>query len=153
MSNIQSAKKSVQLELDQAKQGRDYYQSRIDALEKALAQLTSVDTAAATGTRVTRESAEKKPLGKKATPARLAKSKGSSAKFPSTGGDFWIDLITDQPQSAADILNAAFTKLAITPTKELKQKLGARMTAALASLIGSKQIKDSGARRERRFFK
>ncbi|MFD2273091.1 hypothetical protein ACFS07_23645 [Undibacterium arcticum] len=34
MSNIQSAKKSVQLELDQAKQGRDYYQSRIDALEK-----------------------------------------------------------------------------------------------------------------------
>ncbi|MFD2273090.1 hypothetical protein ACFS07_23640 [Undibacterium arcticum] len=52
--------------------------------------------------------APKKPLGKKATPARLAKSKGSSAKFPSTGGDFWIDLITDQPQSAADILNAAF---------------------------------------------
>jgi hypothetical protein len=153
MSNIQSAKKSVQLELEHAKQGRDYYQSRIETLEKALAQLASVDAAAATGTGVTRESAKTKPAGKMATPARSAKSTSSTAKLPSTGGDFWIGLITDQPQSAADIMNAAFAKLAVTPTKELKQKLGARMTAALTGLIEAKQIKDSGARRERRFFK
>jgi hypothetical protein len=81
------------------------------------------------------------------------KSTSSAAKLPSTGGDFWIDLITDQPQSAADIMNAAFAKLAVASTKERKQKLGARMTAALTGLIEAKQIKDSGARRERRFFK
>ncbi|MFD2274608.1 hypothetical protein ACFS07_35505 [Undibacterium arcticum] len=59
-------------------------------------------------------------------------------KIPSTGGDFWIKLITDQPQSAPDILKAAIAQLGLTSTKDLKSKLSARMTNALGHLIKSK---------------
>ncbi|MFD2271518.1 hypothetical protein ACFS07_11050 [Undibacterium arcticum] len=79
------------------------------------------------------------------------KAVGSRA-IPSTGGDFWTKLITDQPQSAPDILKAAIAQLGMTPSQDLNAKLSARMTNALTQLVKSKQIKDSGARRERRFF-
>ncbi|MFC6523034.1 hypothetical protein ACFQAT_28105 [Undibacterium arcticum] len=62
-------------------------------------------------------------------------------------------MITDQPQSAPDILKAAIAQLGLTSTKDLKSKLSARMTNALGHLIKSKQIQDSGERRDRRFFK
>jgi hypothetical protein len=38
-------------------------------------------------------------------------------------------------------------------TKEVKAKLSTRLTNALTQLVSSKLIRDSGARRERRFFK
>ena len=82
------------------------------------------------------------------------KSADNADSLPPTGGDFWLNLVSDQPQSAVDISNAAITALSIAPEQKGRiQKLKQRVSPALASLVSSQKIKDSGAGRERRFFK
>jgi len=145
MSNLRSAREAIKAEISHIKQGRDYYQMQLDKLETALAALEFVD--------VDKKQPVKSPNVVKAKGKKTIATASGSTKIPSTRGDFWINLITDQPQSAPDILTAAIAKLGLPATKEVKAKLSARLTNALTQLVSSKLIRDSGARRERRFFK
>jgi hypothetical protein len=73
--------------------------------------------------------------------------------LPFTGGDYWTNLLSDQPKSGPEIFKSAIAQLGFTPSKEQIAKLGGRMTFALNTLVKAKKIKDSGSGRERRFFK
>ncbi len=165
MSNIDAAKAALQAELSQAKQGLAYYQSQVSALETALVQLGTLGlgvvaakpAGAKRGRKPGKVAKAEKPV--KATRGRPAKVKkgGRAAKGPNdlpfTGGDYWPDLVTSNPQSASDILNASVSGLSFTPTKEQIKKLAQRMTFVLNSLVKTGKIKDSGSGRGRRFFK
>lgn len=74
--------------------------------------------------------------------------------LPTTGGDFWLGLVTDEPKSAVDISKAAIAALGIKPDQKRNiQKLKQRVSPALAGLLSAHKIQDSGSGRERRFFK
>lgn len=90
---------------------------------------------------------------KKARAAGVATANGAEG-LPTTGAEFWLNLINDQPQSAVDISNAAIATLGIKPEQKREiQKIKQRVAPALASLVATQKIRDSGAGRERRFFK
>jgi Tfp pilus assembly protein FimV len=166
MSNLKTAKAAIQAELAHTKEGLAFYQSRIDALEKTLAQLASVSAGSSDATAVTiaapANSAPNIATAKPAKSAKLVKpakkTKGAKEsvggnQLPFTGGDYWTNLVTDQPRSASDILEASVGSLGFTPTKAQIQKLAGRLTFAINALVKTKKIKDSGSGRERRFFK
>ncbi|HCE08693.1 MAG TPA: hypothetical protein DEQ40_08865, partial [Oxalobacteraceae bacterium] len=73
--------------------------------------------------------------------------------LPSTGGDYWPNLLTEQGQHSSEILKSAIDKLGFTPTNTQIKKLTQRMTFALNALVKANKIQDSGAGRERVFFK
>lgn len=164
-SNLNSAKQAIEAELTHARQGAAFYAARVQALEIALQQLENVDTEkgtvpAKTGMGAKRgrkpgsvahangASAEVKTKGRK-------KGRGaSSSSLPTTGRDFWFGLVSDQPQSAVDISNAAVTALGIAPSQKREiQQLKQRVAPALASLVATHHISDTGSGRQRRFFK
>ncbi len=157
-SNLKSARQAIEAELSHARQGATYYAARVEALEVALHQLKNVE---GDGKAVSREekprASAKKPKVNGARRGR--KSRGVAGAngaqgLPSTGGDFWFSLVSEQPQSAVDISNAAISVLGIKPDqKEQIQKLKQRVSPALAGLVAAQKIRDSGAGRERRFFK
>lgn len=90
---------------------------------------------------------------KRGTSAQTAREHNGSA-LPTTGADFWLNLVTDEPRSAVEISNAAIESLGIKPDQKTEiQKLKQRVSPALANLLAAQRIKDSGAGRERRFFK
>ena len=154
MSNLDSVKVAIRAEIEHAKKGAAYYQTLVTTLEQALAKLDSVDADAVAPKGVFKKS---KTGGEIEQPKHGRKSgsrnKNGDAELPSTGKDFWPSLITDQPQSAADILNAAIEKLGITPTPEQRKKLSQRATFALNNLVKTNAIADTGSGRGRRFLK
>ena len=167
MSNLQSAKAAIQAELSQAKAGMAYYQSRAEALEKTLAQLASVSApgeapaatakeklvpAADAGKAKKRTKKQRTKSAAKAATGEARAQKGA-AELPFTGGDYWTNLLSDQPLSGPEVLKSAISKLGFTPTKTQVQKLSGRMTFALNTLVKAKKIQDSGTGRARRFFK
>lgn len=86
--------------------------------------------------------------------SRTAVESDESRALPRTGGDFWLDLVTEEPKSAVDISNAAIATLGIKPSQKTHiQKLKQRVSPALAGLLSAHKIKDTGSGRERRFFK
>ncbi|HEV7928928.1 MAG TPA: hypothetical protein VGP12_02210, partial [Nitrosospira sp.] len=99
MSNLKSARQAIKAELEHARQGAMFYQSRVEALEDALSKIESVETTAKTSNGKSRAPEQR------AKPGRKPRSQpaGNGAKLPSTGKDFWPNLITGQPQSAKDI--------------------------------------------------
>jgi len=82
-----------------------------------------------------------------------ARASNGGDQLPFTGGDYWINLITAQPQSGADILHAAIARLGFTPTRQQVQKLTNRVTFSLRALVEAGKIQDSGSGRKRRYFK
>ena len=149
MPNSTSARDAIKAEIAHFTEGLVYYQQQIDKLQKALAVLG--DTGANKKAAPTKTAITTKPArGKAKTKGRATAAPG---KIPSTGGDFWISLISDRPQSGSDVLSAAIAKLGLQSSRETKATLSARMTNALTHLVKSKQIQDSGVRRERRFFR
>jgi hypothetical protein len=159
MSNLESARAAIEAELSHAKNGLQYYHSRIEALESMLGQLAgfqggAVVPASRTG-RGTK--AMPKPGGKAVRPEKGVRRKGerkiNSSGLPFTGGDFWESLVQDAPRSFPDILEAAIGKLDFAPTKPQVQKLSGRMIFAINALVKSGKIRDSGSGRARRFFK
>lgn len=85
---------------------------------------------------------------------RITGGSNDANGLPSTGSDFWLSLVSNQPQSAVDIANAAGAALGIKPDQKKQiQKLKQRVSPALAGLVSTKKIKDSGSGRERRFFR
>jgi hypothetical protein len=158
MSNIESARAAIEAELSHAKNGLDYYHSRIGALEKMLAQLSGFQGTATPPTAASRGKRGRKPLVLKAAqvekaPKVKAARKSGSSGLPFTGGDFWQNLVLDEPRSFPDILDAAISTLGIEPTKTQRQKLSGRMIFAINALVKTKKIRDSGSGRARRFFK
>ncbi|HYD60400.1 MAG TPA: hypothetical protein VEC35_08600 [Noviherbaspirillum sp.] len=74
--------------------------------------------------------------------------------LPTTGTDFWLQLVTEEPRSAVEIANAAAEAIGLKPDqKEKIQKLKQRVAPALATLVSAEKIRDSGAGRARRFFR
>jgi len=156
MSNLESAKVAIEAEIAHAKQGLAHFYSRVEALEKALLHIVAVD-----GGVLDVQPAAATPVVKaaKSKPAKYVK-KEKSAKpakggkdLPFTGGNYWPDLITAQPQSGAEILHAAISKLGFEPSKAQVLKLTQRATFAINALVKAGKIQDSGKGRERRFFK
>jgi chromosome segregation ATPase len=148
-SNLKSAKQAIEAELSHTRQGLAYYAARVEALESALHQLESVDGSANASSNEANAKNLKENEGK-----RGRKARGEAKELPKTGGDFWLELVSDEPKSAVDISNAAIAALGINPgQKEHIQKLKQRVSPALAGLVSAHKIKDSGAGRERRFFK
>ena len=173
MSNLDSAKQAIEAEIEHAKEGLAFYQTRIASLEQALTQLAYIDGGASHGTSLTVSTGKRrgpKPKNAKQTSAdetsapsagkksSTQKSKNGVAasggnELPFTGGDYWTNLITAEKKSASEILEAAIAGLGFEPTKVQRNKLGGRMTFALNTLVKSNGIQDSGRGRERRFFK
>jgi len=153
MSNIESAKAAIEAEIAQL-------HSRIASLESTLKSLSGMN-----GTTASTEQSPKKrgPKAKEATSqkptvkvpkkAKAGKTSAGGNQLPFTGGDFWPNLLNDQPKSGSEILQAVIESLNFTPSKAEVQKLSQRMTFALNSLVKSGKIQDSGSGRERRFFR
>lgn len=161
MSNIESARAAIEAELSHAKNGLQYYHTRIEALENMLGQLAGFQNGAAVpASRVKR--GPKAPLKAGATVTRAVREKGvrrkgerkvNSSGLPFTGGDFWESLVLEEPRSFPEILEAAVGTLDFAPTKPQVQKLSGRMIFAINALVKTGKIRDSGSGRARRFFK
>lgn len=153
MSNLKSAKDALIAEIEHVRQGLEFYQSRIQALEQALATLSSLDgveTAGAKGKRGRKSAVGE--AGDTAGPKKRA-SKRSDTSLPATGKEFWMGLITSEPQSAREVLEAAVKALGISPSKDELKKLAQRQANALHMLIKDKAISDTGTGRDRRFLR
>jgi hypothetical protein len=185
--NLQSAKQAIEAELTHARQGIDYYTTRVKALESALQQLEIVEgegsvpakgakrrasaknmkanesrrgrkargaPGAGQGPSANGSSMQKNGKAKRDVRQRTANASNMAGNLPSTGSDFWLKLVGNQPQSAVDIANAAIATLGIKPDqKQQIKKLKQRVSPALVGLVSAQRIKDSGAGRARRFFK
>lgn len=163
MSNLVNAKKSIEAELVHARRGVAYYESRVRALERALEDIVRLADVASeqpaerkpnrktNATKDANSSTRKATASKKQAPKkRVARVRDSG--LPTTGSDFWKELVTTEPASGTAILNAGIAKLGITPTKDQVKKLHARMLVTLSGLIAANAIKDTGKGRDRRFF-
>jgi hypothetical protein len=180
--NLTSARRAIQAELSHARQGAEFYMARVEALETALSQLESVDTDDSTlldaneGAPAKRRGA-KKQAAKRGRPARKAESTagpgrkaasgtstrtkrgrkaaaGEQGELPTTGTDFWLKLVTDEPKSAVEIANAAAAHLGLGPEQKTQiQKLKQRVAPALATLVSTEKIQHEGAGRQRRYFR
>ena len=158
MSNLESARAAIEAELSHAKNGLQYYHSRIEALESMLGQLAGFQGGATVpASRGKRGPKPGKASVKAARPEKGLRRKGerkiNSSGLPFTGGDFWESLVLDEPRSFPDILEAAIGKLEFEPTKPQVQKLSGRMIFAINALVKTGKIRDSGSGRARRFFK
>ncbi len=154
VSNLKSAKQAIKAELDHAREGLAFYQSRVEALQEALNTIDSVDTAGANGRKAPKAAVEAPAAKQPKTRGKgRPKAVADEEKLPSTGKEFWPNLITAQPRSAPEILRAAIDALGISPSKEQTKKLAQRQASALSILTKSGAVQSSGAGRERRFFK
>ncbi|GIZ50086.1 hypothetical protein [Noviherbaspirillum aridicola] len=154
MSNLQSAKDALRAELEHAREGLAYYQSRVEALQQTLSSLNSLegkggqDAAPARGRRRKEAAANGA-----ARPAKAGRAKKSQSDLPATGKEFWAGLVTSEPQSSREILNAAVKALGITPAGDDLKKLAQRQANALHMLVKAGAISDSGTGRDRRYLK
>lgn len=125
-------------ELEQAKQGLAYYQERVDMLNEALHE---IDAQRVTG--------QGKP--RKAAGAGKAQSNG----LPETGLAFWLKHVSKSARTAPEIALSAAETLNIDPqrNKEAFKALKNRIGPALQVLVKTAQVMDSGAGRDRRYFK
>ena len=158
MSNLESARAAIEAELSHARNGLQYYHSRIEALESMLGQLAGFQGGGVVpASRGKRGKHGMKALPKAAKPEKGLRRKGerkiNASGLPFTGGDFWESLVHDEPRSFPDILEAATATLSFEPTKQQVQKLSGRMIFAINALVKAGKIHDSGSGRARRFFK
>jgi hypothetical protein len=154
MATTVSAAQAVQLELQHARQGMMYYSKLVEDLEGVLETLSSIE-APATGTRTRRgrpQSTRKAETNNaKGAPQKATAKSESKSKLPSTGKDFWPSLLSDTPQSAAEIYKAAVAALGIRPSTEDKKKLNQRLSNALSVLSKGGEITAEGRGRDRRY--
>lgn len=162
MARMHSAAKVIQDELKQARQAVAFYSKRIEDLEDVLTTLSNIDAPVKTN----RGRGSQKVAATKAAPAKAASAKAASAKvvksggrgtrsakLPATGKDFWPNLLTETPQSAAEVFKAALAALRIRPNPEDRKKLSQRMSNALSVLAKDGQINAEGGRRTRLYSK
>ncbi len=164
MSNLEAARAALQAELEHSKTGHAYYATQIVGLEQALAQIASLGGGGIVGGENTIDLAPKTKRGGKPIASKIAETRSAKLgrprklalapkALPRTGGDFWAGLVTQAPQFGPDILAAAVAKLGFEPTAEQRKALGNRMAPALAALVKSGKVVDSGKGRLHRYFK
>jgi len=183
MSNLEAARVALQAELDHAKTGHAFYAERIASLEQALVQISSLGggrdakapapkakakrgrkpnaTKLAAAAQPANSDDPTKPAkpakkamdGKAGTRGRPRKEAANTHELPFTGGDYWTDLVTTVPQFGPDILASGISKLGFEPTEAQRKVLANRMAPALAALVKSGKIADSGKGRLHRYFK
>lgn len=160
MSNLHTAKLAIEAEIAHAKQGLDYYAEKVKSLQQALAGVVQAEgsTAAASPTSSKALKSPTKTGKRKAAPGKRggiaqAATATQAGELPSTGGDYWKNLVATEPKSGRAILAEAINGLGFTPTRAQVGKLMNRMTFALNSMVKAGTIQDSGTGRERRFFK
>jgi hypothetical protein len=172
MSNITSAKSSLRAELAHVQSGLAYYKARVEALNAAIDQLDSigdegqVDVEQGEGTHMQKmRRARKSRQGGPAAVAAATKSPKATkvpkagrqgragTRLPSTGGDFFPDLINEQRQSMSDLLHAAATQLPFKATAEELTQLRSRLVAAVNHMLQAGKIRDEGKGRARVYFK
>lgn len=161
MSNLNTAILSIEAEIKHANDGMAYYISRVEALEKTLSGLIAIDgeSLPASSPAVSKKEAQSAPRANAPTKNKKQKAVKASSKtkiegeLPSTGGDYWPNLLSDQPKHAAEIFQSALDQMGFKPTADQKQKLKQRMTFALNALVKAGSVKDQGKGRERQFFK
>lgn len=149
MSNIEAARRAIEAEITHTKEGLAYYQQRVESLQNMLDSLGFANGGADSGGRKSAPAPEARPAKR----GRPRKSAQSPKSLPRTGGDFWAGLVTQAPQFGPDILAAAIAKLGFEPTAEQRKALGNRMAPALAALVKSGKVADSGKGRLHRYFK
>lgn len=144
MSNLSSAASALQSELAHARQGQAYYETRVAALEAALQALTDIDNLTADAARPPRR-----------TQKRAAKSPRqnlSTSPLPSTGNEFWLDLIGKEALTGAEIFQRAHAHLGGNLPAAERRALRQRMSATLASMSrDGKYLKSSGSGRSRTY--
>lgn len=142
MAKVQSAAKVIEEELKQARKAVAFYTKRIEDLEDILTTLSNIDAPV---------TARRGRAAKSTVATKTEKSgKGTrSTKLPATGKDFWPTLLTDTPQSSAEVLKAAIAALRIRPNPDDRKKLTQRMANALSVLSKSGEIKAEGEHRNR----
>lgn len=171
MSNITSAKSSLRAELAHVQSGLAYYKARVEALSAAIDQLDSIgdegQSEMGEGTHMQKmRRARKSRQGGAVTAAPAATAKASKAKapragrqgkagsrLPSTGGDFFPNLINEQRQSMSDLLQAAATQMPFKATAEELTQLRSRLVAAINHMLQAGKIRDEGKGRARVYFK
>lgn len=146
MSNIDKARRAIEAEIKHAQKGLAFYQQRVDSLHAMLGSLGGGVTSVGGGRKTSPEAAQ---------PAKRGRPRKAAApqELPKTGGNFWAGLVSKQPQFGPDILAAAVAKLGFEPTAEQRKALGNRMAPALAALVKSGKVADSGKGRLHRYFK
>ncbi|HEY8606087.1 MAG TPA: hypothetical protein VIM12_03095 [Noviherbaspirillum sp.] len=147
MSNLRAARDSLAAELAHARQGLAFYDARVAALEDTLAKLENLNSDAGLREKTRRPGREKRPGAKAAEKTKQA------GNLPQTGKEFWTGLIGNQPKSTKEILESAIKALGISPSKDDLKKLSQRQANALHTLVKEKLISDTGAGRERRFYR
>lgn len=155
MSNLQSAKDALRAELEHAREGLSYYQSRVAALQETLASLNSLEGKAEQPAPGAGRGRRKKEAASEETvkPPKAGRQRKSRSDLPATGKEFWTGLITSEPQSAREILDAAVKALGISPSKDELKKLAQRQANALHMLVKAGAISDSGSGRDRRYLR
>lgn len=155
MANIGSAAQAVKLELMHAREGMEYYAKLVENLEGVLQTLATIDSPSTRSRTKTNRAAKTAKTGGKTTgKAKAPATKNTQqSKLPATGKEFWPTLLTDTPQSASEIFNAAVNALGIKPSAEDRKKLAQRMSNALSVMSKKGEIQAEGKHRERLYSK
>lgn len=152
MSNLITARIALLAELRHAQQGMKFYATRMETVEKLLAQLDGVD---AEDDSPKSAIGRKKPLYKRAALIDAAPHYSvptvGKVSLPATRGDFWKNLVTELPMSNKDILQAAITTLKIRPNPASLKKLKQRLANALTLMTKDGSLTSDGSGRARRF--
>lgn len=149
MSNLKTARQTIEAELRHVKEGIAFYQAKAAALQAALEQIDSAEGAPSRKTRQARQAAPGASAGKR---GRKAGAKKQDKGLPRMTRDFWLEFISQQPKSAVEITNAAIASFDPALGKDQEKKIKQRAAQALQALLSTKQIKDVGAGRQRRYF-
>jgi hypothetical protein len=137
--------------------GLSYYQERVEALNDALHKLDDLDEEADLELETEPERGRAKTRGKAsrgaaAKPAKRGRQPKSASRLPSTGGDFFPDLLSEQKRTASELLKGAMAKLPFKPNAQEKTQLRSRMIAALAAMQKAGKIGSEGKGRQRTYF-
>lgn len=156
MTNLSAAKSALRAELAHVQAGLSYYQERVEALSDALHKLDDLDDQADLDLETEPARGKSKPRGRPARGAAKADGRGrranSASRLPSTGGDFFPELISEQRQTASELLKGAMAKLSFKPNAQEKTQLRSRMIAALAAMLKAGKIGSEGKGRQRTYF-
>ncbi len=161
MSNISTAKSSLHAELAHVQSGLAYYQARVEALNAALHQLDEIgDEIDAELDMEEAKPARKARAGRRGRRAAVAqkaekparRSRGAS-RLPTTGGDFFPDLIGEQKQTMTELLQAAAAQIPFKTNAEEQKQLRSRLVAAVNHMLQAGKIRDEGKGRQRVYFR
>lgn len=179
-NHLETARTAIIADLDYARQGLAYYQSRTANLESALTDLKRVAAMVDTAGRAVKRSpgqalatpgtsgAQVEVSGKKVRRSRKSGGQAEAAttassdmagqapaevevKLPKTGTEFWLDLISAEPVSAAEVAAAAAQKLHLGSDDSRFRKLRNRTGPMLMTMLKANLIQDEGQGRERRY--